>query len=54
VEEPAHFDYVLPNKFVVSGIIAKLPPTWRSFSMNLKQKESLIVESLFATLDVED
>jgi hypothetical protein len=27
VGELAHFDGVLPNKFVVGGIIAKLPPT---------------------------
>jgi hypothetical protein len=27
VEELAQFECVLPNKFVVGGIIAKLPPT---------------------------
>jgi hypothetical protein len=27
VGELAHLDCVLPNKFVVGGIIAKLPPT---------------------------
>jgi hypothetical protein len=27
VGELAHFDCVFPNKFVVGGIIAKLPPT---------------------------
>jgi hypothetical protein len=27
VEELAHFDCVLPNKFVIGGIIAKFPPT---------------------------
>jgi hypothetical protein len=32
VGELAHFDCVLPNKFVVGGIIAKLPPTWRNFA----------------------
>jgi hypothetical protein len=53
--ELAHFDCVLPNKFVVGGIIAKLPPTWRNFAMALKhKKEAMTVESLIATLDVEE
>jgi hypothetical protein len=55
VGELAHFDCVLPNKFVVGGIIAKLPPTWRNFAMTLKhKKEAMTVESLIATLDVEE
>jgi hypothetical protein len=39
---------------VVGGIIAKLPPTWRSFSTTLKHKEAMTVESIIATLDVEE
>jgi hypothetical protein len=40
---------------VVGGIIAKLPPTWRNFAMALKhKKEAMTVESLIATLDVEE
>jgi hypothetical protein len=54
VEELAQFECVLPNKFVVGGIIAKLPPTWRNLAMALKHKEAMIVESLIATLDVEE
>jgi hypothetical protein len=55
VRELAHFDCVLPNKSMVGGIIAKLPPTWRSFVMALKHKnEAMTVESRIATLDVEE
>jgi hypothetical protein len=44
----------LPKKFVVGGIIAKLPPTW-SFAMTLKhKKEAMIVDSLIVMLDVEE
>jgi hypothetical protein len=55
VGELAHFECVLPNKFVVGGIIAKLPPTWRNFATTLKHKEeAMTVGSLIATLDVEE
>jgi hypothetical protein len=53
--ELAHFNCVLPDRFVVGGIIAKLLPSWRSFAMTLKhKKEVMTVESLIATLDVEE
>jgi hypothetical protein len=55
VGELAHSNFVLPNKFVVGGIIAKLPSTWMSFFTALKhKKEAIIIESLIATLDVEE
>jgi hypothetical protein len=55
VGELAHFNCVLPDRFVVGGIIAKLPPSWRSFATTLKhKKEAMTVESLIATLDVEE
>jgi hypothetical protein len=55
VGELAHFDCVLPDRFVVGGIIAKLPPSWKYFSTSLKhKKETMIVESLIASLDVEE
>jgi hypothetical protein len=38
---------------VVGGIIAKLPPTSRNFTMALKHKEAMTVETLVTTLDVE-
>jgi hypothetical protein len=55
VGELVHFNCVLPDRFVVGGIIAKLPPSWRSFATTLKhKKEVMTVESLIATLDVEE
>jgi hypothetical protein len=55
VGELVHFDCVLPARFVVGGIIAKLPPSWKYFSMSLKhKKETMTGESLIASLDVEE
>jgi hypothetical protein len=55
VGELAHFNCVLPDKFMFSGIIAKLPPSWRSFVTTLKhKKEVMTFESLISTLDVEE
>jgi hypothetical protein len=57
VGELAHFDCVLPDRFVVGGIIAKLPSSWMYFSMVgefVHKKETMIVESLIASLDVEE
>ncbi len=46
---------VLPDKFVAGCIIAKLPPSWRSFSTALKHKrQEYSVEGLIASLDVEE
>jgi len=45
----------LPDKFVASGIIAKLPPTWSSFATTLKHRRQVFnVTDLIATLGVED
>src|SRR6266542_5382663 len=45
----------LPDKFVVGCIIAKLPPSWRSFATTLKHKrQEISVENLIAFLDVEE
>jgi hypothetical protein len=55
VGELAHFDCVLPDRFMVGGIIAKLPPSWKYFSTSLKhKKETMTVESLIASLDVKE
>nr|AAR87214.1 retrotransposon protein, putative, Ty1-copia sub-class [Oryza sativa Japonica Group] len=46
---------VLPDKFVAGCIIAKLPPSWRSFGTALKRKrQEYSVEGLIASLDVEE
>jgi hypothetical protein len=40
---------------MVGGIIAKLPPSWKYFSMSLQhKKETMTVESLITFLDVEE
>jgi hypothetical protein len=47
------FPCPLPDKFVTSGIIAKLPPSWKDFSTSLKHKrQEFNVEELIGTLDV--
>uniref|UniRef100_A0ACD5ZC98 Uncharacterized protein n=1 Tax=Avena sativa TaxID=4498 RepID=A0ACD5ZC98_AVESA len=46
---------ILPDKFVVGCIIAKLPPSWRNFATTLKHKrQEISVENLIASLDVEE
>jgi hypothetical protein len=55
VGELVHFNCVLPDRFMVDGIIAKLPPSWRSFATTLKHKnEVMTIERLITTLDVEE
>jgi hypothetical protein len=45
----------LLDKFVASGIIAKLPPSWKDLNITLKHKRTYIsVLDLIASLDVED
>jgi hypothetical protein len=40
---------------MVGGIIAKLPPSWKYFSMSLQhKKETMTIESLITFLDVEE
>jgi hypothetical protein len=52
--ELVHFNYALPDRFVVGGIIVKLPPSW-SFATPLKHKgEVMTVENRISTLDVEE
>jgi len=55
VRELEQLGYVLPDKFVAGGMIVKLPPSWRNFTITLKHKKQKIsVENLLASLDVEE
>jgi hypothetical protein len=46
---------VLSDKFIVGGIIAKLPPSWRNFATSLKHKRhEFSVIDLIGYLDVEE
>ena len=46
---------VLPDKFIIGGIIAKLPPSWRNFATSLKHKrQEFSVVDLIGSLDVEE
>jgi hypothetical protein len=46
---------VIPDEFVVGGIIAKLPPLWRDFATALKHKRvHMSISDLIASLDVEE
>jgi hypothetical protein len=49
------FKRVLPDKFMVGGIIARLPPTWTDFATSLKHKRQVfnIVDHI-DSLDVEE
>jgi len=54
-KELEQFPYVLPDKFVVDGIIAKLKPSWRDFATCLKDKrQEFSVVELIWSLDVEE
>jgi hypothetical protein len=49
------FKCVLPDKFVASCIIAKLPPTWTDFATSLKHKrKEFSIVDLIGSLDVEE
>jgi hypothetical protein len=45
----------LPDKFVASGIIAKLPPSWTDFATTLKHKrQEFSMAELIGSLDIEE
>jgi hypothetical protein len=45
----------LPDRVVATGIIAKLPATWRNFATSLKhEREDNSTENVIATLHVEE
>ena len=55
VGEIASLGCPLPDRFVVAGIIAKLPASWRDFATTLKHKrEDISTENLIIALDVEE
>jgi hypothetical protein len=46
---------LLPDRFVATGIIDKLPVTWRDFATTLKHKrDDITTENLIIALDVEE
>jgi hypothetical protein len=46
---------VLLDKFMVGGIFAKLPSSWRDFATTLKHKrQEFSIASLILTIDVEE
>jgi hypothetical protein len=54
-KELEQFLCVLPDKFVVDDIIAKLPPSWADFVVTLKHKrQQFSVAKLIGSLDVEE
>jgi hypothetical protein len=54
-KELEQFHCILPDKFVASGIIAKLPPSWTDFATTLKHKrQEFSMVELIGSLDVEE
>jgi hypothetical protein len=55
VKELRLLKIIVPDEFVVGGIIAKLPPLWRDFATALKHKRvHMSISDLIASLDVEE
>ncbi|KAK3139722.1 hypothetical protein QOZ80_5AG0388720 [Eleusine coracana subsp. coracana] len=55
VKELELLKIVVPEKLVVGGMIAKLPPSWRDFATTLKHKRTNIsISDLITSLDVEE
>jgi hypothetical protein len=55
VKELGLLKIIIPDEFVVGGIIAKLPPLWRDFATALKRKRvHMSISDLIPSLDVEE
>jgi hypothetical protein len=55
VKELELLKVVVLDEFVVEGIIAKLPLSWRDFATTLKHKRThMSILDLIASLDVEE
>jgi hypothetical protein len=53
VKELGLLKIVVPDEFVAGGIIAKLPHSWRDFTIALKHKRvHMSISDLIASLDV--
>jgi hypothetical protein len=55
VKELEILKIIVPDEFLVGGIIAKLPPSWRDFTTTLKHKKThMSISDLIMYLDVEE
>jgi hypothetical protein len=55
VKELGLLKIIIPDEFMVRGIIAKLPPLWRDFATALKHKRMYTsILDLIVSLDVEE
>jgi hypothetical protein len=55
VKELELLKIIVPDEFMVGGIIAKLPPSWRDFTTTLKHKRThMSISHLIASLGVEE
>jgi hypothetical protein len=55
VKELGLLKIVIPDEFVVGGIIAKLPPSWRDFTTALIHKRvHMSISDLITSLDIEE
>jgi hypothetical protein len=55
VKELALLKIVVSDKFVVGGIIAKLPPSWMDFTTSLRHKRvHMSISDLIASLDIKE
>jgi hypothetical protein len=55
VKKLALLKIVILDEFVVGGIIAILPPSWRDFAIALKHKRvHMSISDLISSLDVEE
>jgi hypothetical protein len=55
VKELELLKIIVPDKFVVGGIIAKLPPSWRDYATTLEHKRThMSISDLIVPLDIEE
>jgi hypothetical protein len=55
VKELALLKIVVPDGFVAGGIITKLPPSWRDFTIALKYKRvHMSISDFITSLNIEE